>query len=404
MSLPQVPAHLLQLANIAAEEDDQMTQPAFAGHEVAAGTGFAVLTQYIELGLQPPKAGAKFPKNKHKVRLVFTILGANWPAREIEIDGVKQQVNDEISLVLTKSASELSDYNALMQTMQRHHPAGEAEGLKVRHMTGFLGVPFIVDLVQNKVGEAGKEKTYTNMNSGKNWNLRGTSIKDPVSGQVTNYQAPAMVNPNPYKVFLFDRPTKETWDALFIPGERQTQDGKKESKNWLQELIQKAVNYPGSQLQALLGGVLPTATDAAAALAAAQASVAAQALPAVTAPAQQPNPVAEIPVQQPAAATQAPVVAQPEPAPTVSQPAAEPAPAVPAAVEVKADVPDASAYELTEKSPDGVTMEQFLATPGWTLQAMIDQGYARLKPVATAPAVPVPGALPLPTGLALPTI
>lgn len=55
------------------------------------------------------------------------------------------------------------------------------------------------------------------------------------------------------QLFLFDQPTPEQWDSIFIDG--QGQDGK--SKNYIQEYIQKATNYVGSPLENMLmsGGV-----------------------------------------------------------------------------------------------------------------------------------------------------
>lgn len=55
------------------------------------------------------------------------------------------------------------------------------------------------------------------------------------------------------RVFLWNAPTKEAWDSLYIEGTGE--NGK--SKNFIQEDILKAVDYPGSPLQNLLEGGLP---------------------------------------------------------------------------------------------------------------------------------------------------
>jgi len=62
------------------------------------------------------------------------------------------------------------------------------------------------------------------------------------------------------KLLLWHAPTMEQWNSLFIDGSRTFKDEKgverTVSKNWLQEdIVQNALNYEGSALQALLGGV-----------------------------------------------------------------------------------------------------------------------------------------------------
>lgn len=385
MSLPNIPAHLQALVGVAVEQDDQSTTAVYSGGEPPkAGVGFAVLTQYIELGLQPPKPGAQYPKNKDKVRLVFNLLGPLWPEKEIEVLGpdgqtkIKKTVNEAIAVELTLSNSDKADFHNLLLTMQRAHPVGAT----FKHMTQFLGVPFVTEVVHNTSGEGTSKKTYANLNVGKTWNFRSMSVSDPMSGQVTTYQAPAVAKDTEYKVFLFQRPTKETWDSLFMPGMKE--DGKG-TRNWIQEKITAAVNYPGSQLQALLGGFVPTATDAASALATAQAQLAASAVPATTtvepAPAQESTPV------QPPVDTAPVAVTSPTPAP------------LPEPVAVVEQKPQ---YKLTAKAPQGATIEAFLADPRWTIELMVQHGYAELVQVAAVPTpdVPaIPAGLPLPVGL-----
>jgi hypothetical protein len=54
-------------------------------------------------------------------------------------------------------------------------------------------------------------------------------------------------------MFLWDYPSKEAWDSLFIEG--TWDDGK--SKNMLQELCMSATNFDGSPLQQMLMGGVP---------------------------------------------------------------------------------------------------------------------------------------------------
>lgn len=141
--------------------------------------------------------------------------------------------------------------------------------------------------------------------------------------------------PEATKLFAFSwaAPTLEGWDELFIEGTRE--DGS--SKNWMQERIAGAVDFPGSALEGLLiangrpipkgtpqktgaapagaqpAGATPAAPATPAPAVAAPATVAAPA--AVAAPAVQAAPV----VQAPAAVVAAPL-AQAVAAPVVAAP------------------------------------------------------------------------------------
>lgn len=63
------------------------------------------------------------------------------------------------------------------------------------------------------------------------------------------------LKPEDVKIFLWDNPTKETWDSLYIEG---TNEKTGKSKNFIQEDILQAVDYNGSPLQALLEGGVPS--------------------------------------------------------------------------------------------------------------------------------------------------
>jgi len=129
-----------------------------------------------------------------------------------------------------------------------------------------------------------------------------------------------------YRLFLWSRPTKESWDSLYIEGEYE---GK--SKNRIQEQILAALDFQGSPLQQLLmqSGVtaLPTAAPAVpVAVPVAAAPVAVAPAPAPVAPAAPAAPLA-VPA---AVATPAPVAVAPAPAPVGVQVPAMPVAAIPA--------------------------------------------------------------------------
>jgi hypothetical protein len=87
------------------------------------------------------------------------------------------------------------------------------------------------------------------------------SIQAPIDPMTaTPYEAPEAPD-DVYRLFLWNHPTKEQWDSLFIEGSRD--DGT--SKNFIQEDLMKAVDFLGSPLEALLAGAeLPALTTEAA--------------------------------------------------------------------------------------------------------------------------------------------
>ena len=64
-----------------------------------------------------------------------------------------------------------------------------------------------------------------------------------------------------YKLLLWNKPSKEQWDSLYIDGVWEAKDGKPaESKNKLQERCRQATNFEGSPLQQLLDSLGEDAT------------------------------------------------------------------------------------------------------------------------------------------------
>lgn len=81
-----------------------------------------------------------------------------------------------------------------------------------------------------------------------------SALVDPITKIA--YAVPELPD-NVWGMFLWNAPTIEDWNALYIEG--VTEDGK--SKNRTQDAILTAVDYPGSPLAALLGsGTIPALT------------------------------------------------------------------------------------------------------------------------------------------------
>jgi len=63
----------------------------------------------------------------------------------------------------------------------------------------------------------------------------------------------------PLRLLLWDQPTTEQWDSVFIDGTRTVKrDGieVQESKNWLQQdIVENALDFGGSPLEIMLNGI-----------------------------------------------------------------------------------------------------------------------------------------------------
>lgn len=154
------------------------------------------------------------------------------------------------------------------------------------HIAMFLGEPFFIGVDKRTTKDGKREYNTIDTND-------ISPAVDPMSGQP--YNVPA-VSDDVYRAFFWEMPTKESWDSLYIEG--STDDGK--SKNFIQEEILAAVDYPGSPLEQLLTGAssVPLPTE--------QAATAAPAAP--EAPAPEAPPAPEVPTAP--AAPVAPAVPQ----------------------------------------------------------------------------------------------
>jgi hypothetical protein len=240
------------LANRAAKRNDQ-TQTKTGGGDFTpppAGTTLARFVDYIEVGLQ--KGGSWKGKEKppaEKVFVTFELLGKNY-LREIEVDGNKKTVADRITVPLKLSLHEKASFKKLFKKMTY----GRQE---IEHMSQMLGEGFKVTVVHNEVGEGDKKKVYANITDDDgNFLVDGPFKRDDLEGTSVKLKVPDAISNE--RMFIWDEPTKETWDSIFIDGEKEVKDDKGKtktvSKNWIQNMITSALNFEGSPIQAFLEG------------------------------------------------------------------------------------------------------------------------------------------------------
>lgn len=216
-----------------------------------AGKTVGRFIEYIELGVQPRKAFAGKAKQPiAQVRIAFELLNKK-NIREIEVDGKKVKLADRISPPpMALSLHDKAGFNALYEQMRY----GRED---ITHMAQMLGEPFLLDIVHNESttkGKDGKEhkKTYANIKT-----IGAPQIEDPVAETVRQLTVPPALSD--IKVFVFDNPSQEAWDTLFIDGSKEVKgaDGTltTQSKNYIQETIMKAKNFGGSALEQMIGGL-----------------------------------------------------------------------------------------------------------------------------------------------------
>lgn len=253
------------LANLAAETEDQTEVQEHTEFERVlppAGKTVGRLIEYIEMGMreQKPYQGKAKP-DAEEVRLTFELLGKGH-VNEVEIEGEKVKLSNLISVKLTKKFGERAGFKKLFNKLQY----GRSDK---KHIAQMLGEPFIFEVVHNVAGEKGKEKTYANIrDKDGNFLISAPFASDPLTGETTDISKKIPASLRSPKLFLWDHPTKETWDSLFIDGTREVKVGDKveqRSKNWLQETIMSAKNFNGSALHTMLSGVssddLPLSED-----------------------------------------------------------------------------------------------------------------------------------------------
>lgn len=204
------------------------------------------LITYIELGKHESTYKGE-TKVKDKVLLQFELSGPRHPPVVLE-DGRKlpQIINVNETLSLGEKANFFKLFKRLNHTGVHKHFA---------QLLG--GTPLLGTIVHNSTGEGDAKKTYANLRDDAGYTIRPPFVDDPETGESRAVQVDPAITP--LKCFLWNFPSKEMWDSLFIDGrwdDKKDASGKviKEgsSKNYYQNTIKAAKNFAGSPLQELL--------------------------------------------------------------------------------------------------------------------------------------------------------
>lgn len=217
----------------------------FAFTVPVAGKTVGRLVEYVELGKQPRKAYKGTAKNPaDEVRIVFELLSPK-NIHEIENEGVKHKFADRISIVTNKILSDKAKFKKLFDKLRYGRD-------DVTHMAQMLGEAFIVTVTHSEFEKDGVKKTYANItNEAGEYLVESPFMTDPITDEVKLVPVPEALSD--LKLFLWEIPTKETWESLYIDGTKTIKDStgteKEVSKNWLQAKILSATNITGSALE-----------------------------------------------------------------------------------------------------------------------------------------------------------
>lgn len=207
------------------------------GRLLPEGKALGRLVAYVEFGPQLSKAYPnKPPQNRFK--LGFAIWGK---AKNGETYHTMEGNVMKPGIVRSKPINVTNDLNqksGAYKLFKRMNPDKTA-----KHFAQLLNHTFILPIVHSEDGQGEQKKVYANID------LDNIMLAvDPVTD--APYNVPEVTDESLFQIFLWNKPTKEDWDALYIEGKND--DGK--SKNYIQETILSSPAFPGSALEVLLGG------------------------------------------------------------------------------------------------------------------------------------------------------
>ena len=254
---------LLQQAKTAQLKDQ--TQVTSSGPSIPeAGKTLARFIGYVEAGMREGTFKGQ-PNGKKSLRayLFFELLGAKHIIEDDEHgtyvkDGKKYRTT-LFRLQTDIKLNERANFRKLFMKMRN----GRED---ITHTSQLLSEPYIITITHNSKGEGEQKKTYANMrNADGEWGIAPPLHEDAVSGEVVAIPVPEPTRP--YQLLLWDHPTKEQWDSIFIDGTTTRKNDKGEevevSRNWLQnEIVSKALDYEGSAVHDLLDGIGGLTLDA----------------------------------------------------------------------------------------------------------------------------------------------
>lgn len=203
---------------------------------------------YVETGKRPREYKGKEKTPALGCLLIFELNGKKHVR---EHDG--QKISNVIFVRSTVQLGDKASFGKLFRAMRD----GRAE---ITNMAQMLGEGFLGTVVHNETGEGDNKKTYANLRDAEGvWKIGPPRFVDPLDpDNVTNIPVPEITQP--IRLLLWDNPSKNQWDSIFIDGTRTVKDEKGQekevSKNWIQEdILAHALDIEESALKDILAGL-----------------------------------------------------------------------------------------------------------------------------------------------------
>lgn len=220
----------------------------------AEGPCLGTLIGYIEIGSHE-KTVKGVTSVKPFAQWIFELAGGKNAPRKNEETG--ELIPHRITITTPISRNEKAGYYKLFQRLTN----GDTS---ITHPAQLLERHWLLRVVHNKWTPAGSTEEITTASIGsatEGWNVsppvRPADPMDPDSKEQP-LAKPARISD--LRLFLWDFPSKEMWDALYIDGEypeRKDEKGKvtapAKSKNVIQAKIKSAKNWDDSPMAELIG-------------------------------------------------------------------------------------------------------------------------------------------------------
>ena len=191
---------------------------------IPEGRGMMRLIGVIEIGKQL-KTYQRNVIERDQVFLTLELSGPVW-----------QPQDGRLPILTERYTNSDSSKSGLFKLFKAVDPDDEYS-----HIGEMLGKVFIGEVEHNKAKSS--NKVYANAK-----NISTAVVKDPATGEVTDYNKKALPQVAKAMGFLWDFPLLEDWDNLYIEGKYD--DGG--SKNKFQQAIRAAVDFEDSPIFELL--------------------------------------------------------------------------------------------------------------------------------------------------------
>ena len=223
---------LLALANEASADGVDMNEAVSGGgggRLLPVGTAFAVLVGVVQIGRHPQEYNGKPKDPADEVQLTFALFGTGHNGEKYQNDDGTPYIFEQWPMAMSRN--EKARAFKLFGRMNWRKTAKDFPQL----LNGMWLLP---------IKQKPKSATDPTLKSYGDFDAIAPAV-DPLSGQP--YAVPTIA-PETFKLFLWERPTVQCWNSLYVDG--KWDDG--ETKNRTQGHIVSALNFEGSGVQNML--------------------------------------------------------------------------------------------------------------------------------------------------------